>query len=209
MIHIFHGFLGSPDDFTFLQREDVILHDLYTLKDYPQIDPEDTLIGYSMGARIAMEIAHKHHFKLKKLILINTNPGLESEEEKKQRRVFELSILDKLKRSSQEEFLDYWNDYPIFFHDAPIGPMPKERFEKSAELFDRFALSKQENFLPELIKHKEKILWIVGLFDEKYMEIATERIMPHQITVKGIPGGHRLFQHQIELKKLLQDEGIL
>lgn len=209
MIHVFHGFLGSPEDFSFLQGENVILHNLYELKEFPQISPEDILIGYSMGARIAMEIAHEHEFNLKKLVLINTNPGLDSIEEKQQRRKFELSVLNELKTKTQEEFLAYWNEYPIFFHDAPLLPLPEERFQKSAELFDRFALSKQENFLPELIQHKDKVLWIVGLFDEKYMEIATERIMPNQIPVRGIPGGHRLFQHPEELKKLLSHEGIL
>lgn len=209
MIHVFHGFLGSPQDFSYLERDDVILHDLYQMEVFPVIGPEDTLIGYSMGGRIAMEIAHANGYQFKKIVLINTHPGLETEEEKNQRASFELSVLKEFETKTQEEFLEYWNDYPIFFHDAPLKDIPEDRFKKSPELFERYRLSKQNNHLPELIQNKDKVLWIVGLFDEKYMEVATEYIMPHQIRVKGIPGGHRLFQNSVELTKLLTDEGIL
>ncbi len=209
MIHIFHGFLGSPEDFSFLRREDVVLHDLYEMTTLPQISHNDILIGYSMGARIAMEIAHLNQYQIKKLIIINSHPGLETDEEKEKRRSFELTVLEKLKTMSKEEFLSYWNALPLFSHDAPLENIPEERYRKSAELFDRFALSKQNNFLPEIATYKEKVLWIVGLKDEKYLDIASEKILPHDIQVVSLPGGHRLFQLQTELKELLQNEGIL
>jgi len=201
VIHIFHGFLGSPEDFSFLRREDVVLHDLYEMTTLPQISHNDILIGYSMGARIAMEIAHLNQYQIKKLIIINSHPGLETDEEKEKRRSFELTVLEKLKTMSKEEFLSYWNALPLFSHDAPLENIPEERYRKSAELFDRFALSKQNNFLPEIATYKEKVLWIVGLKDEKYLDIASEKILPHDIQVVSLPGGHRLFQLQTELKR--------
>lgn len=209
MIHLFHGFLGSPEDFSFLKREDVVIHDLYEMNDLPIVSQEDVLIGYSMGARVAMEIAHKNQFKIKKLVIINSHPGLATQEEKVSRRNFELTVLEKLKTMSKDEFLSYWNALPLFAHDAPLENLTEERFSKSAELFDQFALSKQDHFLPEIAQHKEKVLWIVGLQDEKYLEIASEMILPHDIPVVGLPGGHRLFQLQKELKEMLQNEGIL
>ena len=209
MIHVFHGFLGSPDDFLFLKREDIILHDLYDMSTLPKITEDDVLIGYSMGARVAMEIAHKNHFKLKKLVIINSHPGLETEEEKVFRRTFEESVLEKLKTMTKDEFLIYWNALPLFAHDKPLEKISEERFQKSADLFDKFALSRQENFLPAIAENKDKVLWIVGLQDEKYLDIVSEKILPFDIQVAGLPGGHRLFQKQIELKELLQNEGIL
>lgn len=209
MIHVFHGFLGSPADFSFLAGENIILHDLYQMEQFPTIGSEDTLIGYSMGARIAMEIAQKNNFNFKKIVLINTNPGLETEEEKPLRRKFELAVLEALNNKTKEEFLSYWNALPIFTHDDPLLNLSDACFKKSAELFDRFALSKQPNFLPILSAHADKVLWIVGLKDEKYLDMTTERILPLDISVKGIPGGHRLFQHPEELKMLLTDEGII
>ena len=209
MIHIFHGFLGSPEDFSFLKREDVIFHDLYEMSHLPQVSQDDVLIGYSMGARIAMEIAHLNKFRIKKLIIINSHPGLETDDEKVNRRSFELTVLEKIRTMSKDEFLSYWNALPLFSHDAPLENLSEERYKRSAELFDRFALSKQNNFLPEIAENKEKVLWIVGLKDEKYLEIASEKILPHDIEVVSLPGGHRLFQLKSELKELLQNEGIL
>lgn len=209
VIHVFHGFLGSPDDFKFLKNDNVVLHDLYDLKSFPAIHPEDTLIGYSMGGRVALDIAHSINYKLKKLVLINAHPGLSSEDEKMGRARWERTVLQDLKTMDKDAFLEHWNNLPIFFHDAPLKDIPEDRYEKSHDLFERYLLSKQNDHLPELVKHKEKVLWIVGLFDEKYMDIASELLLPYDIKVKGIPGGHRLFQDEKGLLKVLTDEGVL
>ena len=57
MIHIFHGFLGSADDFSFLKSDEIVVHDLYSMKEPPHLNANDTLIGYSMGGRIALDLA--------------------------------------------------------------------------------------------------------------------------------------------------------
>jgi len=208
VIHVFHGFLGSPDDFGFLKRDDVIIHDLYSMKDYPKVGAGDTLIGYSLGGRIALEIASKNNYQIKKVVLINAHPGLSDDEEKMHRAQFETTIVNDLKSKERSDFMEFWNSLPIFFHDAPIE-ISEERFKKSADLFDRFRLSKQLDFLPDMIKNKNKILYIVGLFDEKYMDLVSEVLIPEEVPVKGIPGGHRLFQQGVALKQILVEEGIL
>ncbi len=208
MIHVFHGFLGSPDDFAFLKAENVPIHDLYSMDQYPEIGPEDVLIGYSLGGRIALEIAHKVDWKLKKVVLINAHPGLSDEEEKLHRVEFETNIIKELQYTKMNDFMDYWNSLPIFFHDGPIK-ITEERYHKSPALFDRYRLSKQKNFLPEIIEHKDRVLYVVGLFDEKYMDLVSETLIPEDVPVKGIPGGHRLFQMADALKQVLINEGIL
>ena len=209
MIHIFHGFLGSPQDFSYLYQENVISYDLYEMELNPEIGPQDILIGYSMGGRVALEIASKNNYQLNKLILINAHPGLATEEERANRTLFENRVIQELKEKTKEEFLSEWNSLPIFEHDLPVEVKDDERFKKSVELFDRYRLSKQRDHLPEIVKNKEKVLYIVGLQDDKYMNLAESLLLPHDIRVKGILGGHRLFQKSEELKQVLQDEGIL
>jgi len=209
VIHVFHGFLGSPEDFDFMKRNDVIVHDLYNMASFPAITSEDTLIGYSMGGRIALEIAEANQYNVKKVVLINAHPGLETEEEKINRAQFETTIINELKARSLSDFMDYWNNLPIFFHDAPLKLNDEERFQKSSEIFDKYRLSRQKNHLPAIIQHKEKVLFIVGLFDEKYMDLVSEILIPNEVPVKGIPGGHRLFQQGPELMHVLKEEGIL
>jgi pimeloyl-ACP methyl ester carboxylesterase len=209
VIHVFHGFLGSPDDFSFLRQDGLILHDLCQIDTFPTIHADDILIGYSLGGRVALDIAYNHNYKLKKIILLNSHPGLSSENEREARKQFEDQVFQKLQTSDQQEFLDYWNALPLFAKDKPIRPLNPDRYFKFITLFERFRLSQQQDHLPLIQKHTDKILWVVGLDDEKYMNIASELLLPHDIPVKGIPGGHRLFQKPEELKQLLMDEGIL
>lgn len=208
MIHVFHGFLGSPDDFSFLQREGVCLHDLYKMESLPKISQDDILIGYSMGGRIALEIAYQCQFQLKKIVLINAHPGLETHEERSEREIFENKVQEKLEGLSKDEFLKWWNALPIFSGDSPISTS-EERFVKSPYLFERNRLSKQKYFLPQMEEHKNQILYIVGKEDMKYMELALGVIAPLGIKVKTVPGGHRAFQQGSHIVKVLNEEGIL
>ena len=208
MIHIFHGFLGSADDFSFLKSDEIVVHDLYSMKEPPHINANDTLIGYSMGGRIALDLAHEINYQLKKIVLINAHPGLSNEEERFHRTEFETIVLQELNHKNKKDFLEWWNSLPIFTFDAPITTSD-ERYAQSSRLFRDFRLSLQRNHLPEMIKNKDKVLFIVGLFDEKYMELVNDILIPENLSVKGIPGGHRLFQQKDELMKLLSDEGII
>lgn len=209
MIHVLHGLFGAPSDFAFLEGKDVVLHDLYDPKFHIDLKSDDILIGYSMGGRVALELADKVNFKIKKLILLNSHPGLSTQEEKNKRKSWENEILSNLNSLKPSQFFDYWNSLPIFEHDQPLLPISEERYEASKLLFDKFRLSNQPNFLDSVSKHLDIVLWIVGLQDEKYMSIAEEKLLPLDIAVKGIPGGHRLFQRPLELVSALKEEGIL
>ncbi len=211
MIHVFHGFLGSPLDFSFLKTfNDVIIHDLYAENlDKIDIDAKDTLIGYSMGGRIALELASKIKFNLKKLVLINAHPGLPDQGLIGTRSIWEESVLDRLKTLSPQEFLSYWNSLPLFEADLPLLELSVEKQSKSLELFKKHRLSKQHCFLPELKAHKDQILWIAGEKDLKYAEIARMLIAPLDIHCRFIEGGHRLYQTPQKLIDALKEENIL
>ncbi len=191
MIHVFHGFLGSTSDFQFLKDKNVILHDLYAT--VPKTDAQDTLIGYSMGGRLAMELARKNGFQ--KLILINAHPGLEDDKEREIRSLWEEEVLERL--TDPETFLTWWNALPLFRHDKPLTHVP----QGSAELFKKMLLSRQENFLPFLKENKGRVHWILGENDPKYSALAGKLT---DFNVHLIPGGHRLFQHPENILPLIK-----
>lgn len=207
MIHVFHGFLGSPEDFAFLRSQgDVVLHDLYDMNEI-KIQQEDTLIGYSMGGRIALELAHKNNYQFKKLVLMNAHPGLPSPST--ERTIWEDSVIERLQCLSPEEFLAYWNKLPLFKGDAPIHSISLERYKKSLKLFETHRLSKQTCFLPDLKTHHSKILSLSGIKDEKYAQIARDLISPTGVKCLFLNAGHRIFQNQSELISVLKSENVL
>lgn len=191
MIRVFHGFLGSPSDFDFLKGESVVLHDLY--RETPVTFPEDILIGYSMGGRLAMELARKNGFK--KLILINAHPGLEDDKEREVRSQWEEEVVERL--AVPETFLNWWNALPLFHADRPVMNVP----DGSINLFRRMALSRQDNFLPFLAENKKKVHFILGEKDPKYSALANRLT---GLDVHLVPAGHRLFQHPDILLPLIQ-----
>ncbi len=208
MIHVFHGFLGSPDDFSFLNHKDIYLHDLYQMTALPVVHESDTLIGYSMGGRLALELARSCRYHLKRLVLLSAHPGPSSEEERKDRKEFELKVVEELRNKDRRSFLNWWNALPVFSTDEPITTS-EERYLGSADLFLRHRLSEQDNHIGEMKCHKDKVLYITGLNDEKYHHLATTVLIPEGIDVKFMKSGHRLFQQKKELTDLLLSEGVL
>lgn len=208
MIHVFHGFLGSPSDFSYLKNDNVIFHDLYEMNNYPEVNEDDIMIGYSMGGRVALDIAKNIDFRIKKVILISSHPGLNTDAEKKERKKFEEIVIQNLKTMDKKSFLTWWNSLPLFHSDEPIFPT-SERYSKSVELFEKYRLSNQANHLPDISKHKDKFLYVAGGDDEKYKALATDVFLTSGIRVKIISGGHRLFQRREEILNVLNEEGIL
>ncbi|HXH75156.1 MAG TPA: alpha/beta fold hydrolase [Bacteriovoracaceae bacterium] len=206
MIHVFHGFLGSPNDFDFLpHRKDIKCHDLSSDLNI-NLQPDDTLIGYSMGGRLALDLAAKAEFKIKRLVLINAHPGFSTEDEKVTRRQWEGLIEQKL---LDENFMSYWNSLPIFKGDSPLSEMSPEKLLNSRKIFQKLRLSAQKDYLPEIEKQLDKVFWIIGLQDEKYCGLAERDLLPRGIRCRFIDGGHRLFQHPTSLLRVLNEEGVL
>ncbi len=182
VIHVFHGFLGSPRDFQFLNGPGISLHDVY--KEVPQTAKGDILIGYSMGGRLAMDLGKKNGFR--KLILINAHPGIVDDKEREVRSLWEEEVLERLKIPAT--FLSWWNELPLFKYDKPLRNIPA----RSSELFEKMRLSRQEDYLPFLQANADKVHWILGADDPKYSTL-TDSLKGFDVQL--IAGGHRLFQN--------------
>ncbi|MEJ6739991.1 MAG: alpha/beta fold hydrolase [Actinomycetota bacterium] len=72
------------------------------------------VIGYSLGGRIALHLALAFPDLVERLVLIGATGGLDSEEERKQRRVADESLADHLEEVGVGVFLDEWLSQPMF-----------------------------------------------------------------------------------------------
>ena len=140
----------------------------------------DTLVGYSMGARIALHALEGRNWE--RVILISGHPGLENEDEKRQRRANDQNWAQRVMEGSWEGFLEQWNGQailpPVKWGDRKLL---EGRREEIARSFRCWSLGRQQR--------KEvpgDVEWLVGEWDLKF-----RRLAPAGAVV--VPGcGHRV-----------------
>jgi 2-succinyl-6-hydroxy-2,4-cyclohexadiene-1-carboxylate synthase len=79
------------------------------IDDLRKIAPERfTLVGYSMGGRIALHAALADPARVERLVLIGASPGIEDPAGREARRAADAQLAAEIERSSIEEFATSW-----------------------------------------------------------------------------------------------------
>ncbi|MER2000215.1 MAG: 2-succinyl-6-hydroxy-2,4-cyclohexadiene-1-carboxylate synthase, partial [Lysinibacillus sp.] len=73
-----------------------------------------TLLGYSMGGRIALSYAVQHPTRVEQLLLESASPGLVEESERQARIVSDHALADFIEREGLEAFVEKWANIPLF-----------------------------------------------------------------------------------------------
>jgi 2-succinyl-6-hydroxy-2,4-cyclohexadiene-1-carboxylate synthase len=72
-----------------------------------------TLVGYSMGGRLALHAAMRSPEQIRTLILVSSSPGISDPEERIARREADARLADRIERLSIEQFADEWSELPV------------------------------------------------------------------------------------------------
>ena len=72
------------------------------------------IVGYSMGARIALRLACERPELVRRLVLEGGGAGIADPEARATRRASDEAIADRLEREGITAFVDYWESQPIF-----------------------------------------------------------------------------------------------
>lgn len=88
--------------------------------------PKITLVGYSMGGRLALHWALANPERISRLILIGASPGLATPEERDERRVGDATLADFIRTRGLEAFFKYWHNQTFF---QPLLRLPKDRLD--------------------------------------------------------------------------------
>src|SRR5579862_1986943 len=90
------------------------------LEDVGALAPERfTLVGYSMGGRIALHAALAMPARIERLVLIGASPGIESDTEREARARADESLAQEIERSSIEQFARRWESTPLLADQPP------------------------------------------------------------------------------------------
>lgn len=129
---------------------------------FPVFREKMHLVGYSMGGRLAMQVAAHFPDRVATLALCSAHPGLSEESERKKRLEHDRKWTAKLRRLSIDAFLKEWYDQPIF-----NGFRPERTFGDRKSL----ARSLMHYSLARLPFVETNALAIVGEQDEKFRKL--------------------------------------
>lgn len=138
-----------------------------------------TLVGYSMGGRLALQVALDSPDALERLVLISTSPGIEGEEARRERRRVDRKRAEKI-RDDYEAFLDNWYRLPIFgdLRQAPgYEAMLERRLRNDPEEMARVIVELSPGRQPSnwgRLGQLDDATWVVGGEDPKYAAMGGE-----------------------------------
>lgn len=208
-VFLLHGFLGRPQDWSAVQacftRQEKIL---FKVPDYFRIDKlsptqpfeqwaqnfnkwveqevglhrKNVLVGYSLGARLAMHALRHNSSLWSKVMLISGNPGFddehesftESSEERKQRWISDSYWAEEFLTGAWDTVIRNWNAQPVFGGGRSEPTREEKNYSRDllSLALTQWSLAQQKNMRSILEENIDKIYWIVGALDERYAELS-------------------------------------
>jgi 2-succinyl-6-hydroxy-2,4-cyclohexadiene-1-carboxylate synthase len=155
--------------------------------------------GYSLGGRVALNVALAAPARVTRLVLVAAGAGIEDPQERRARREADERLALALEHEPYERWIADWNAQPLFAEDPPgVGALALADQRRN----DPIALA---GALRELGAGAMEPLWarlrelgmevdlLVGARDERYLAIARRMLgLLGEGTLTVLDGGHRL-----------------
>jgi 2-succinyl-6-hydroxy-2,4-cyclohexadiene-1-carboxylate synthase len=169
-------------------------------------DGRCVLMGYSLGARIALATAIRNPKNVIGLALISGSPGLENPEQRANRAEEDTRRAKNLAscktREQLEKYLRQWWEQPVFqspvwapgLYEPYIGKRLEEDPSKLATILEQASPGRQKSLLHRLTELNIPVICIAGMEDRKYCEHADAMHRRINVSLTGLlPGaGHSL-----------------
>ena len=187
-----HGFMGHPSDWdevrAALPEFQTTAVNILPSSDWQSsvrqladsIPDRSVVVGYSMGARLALGIALESQ-RVAGVVFVSGNPGLETDAARDQRWEADQKIanqLEQLEPDSLKPFLEQWYQADVFA-SLPLE-IRREQIARKREFLSpdwpkilrTHSVSRQPNYWPSLKQLSIPTAVVAGELDEKYREIA-------------------------------------
>jgi 2-succinyl-6-hydroxy-2,4-cyclohexadiene-1-carboxylate synthase len=149
------------------------------IDDIDRLAPDPfTLVGYSMGGRIALHVAFALPDRVQRLVLIGASPGLKTATARAERRASDAKLAERAENETIERFAGRWADTPMLA-DQPASI--REAADADRRRNDTASLAAAlrglgTGTLPSLWSRlgslEIPVTLVVGERDTKYREIA-------------------------------------
>ncbi|KAB2090361.1 hypothetical protein ES319_A03G118500v1 [Gossypium barbadense] len=158
------------------------------LKLIEHVTPDEvTLVGYSMGARIALYMALKFSDKIEGAVILSGSPGLEDAVARKIRRAKDDSKARSIVTHGLQLFLNTWysgglwkslRSHPYFNHIV-VRRSVHDDLQGLAKVLSGLSPGRQPSLWEDLKHCKVPLMLVVGEKDEKFKRVAQK--MWHEI----------------------------
>jgi len=139
------------------------------------------LLGYSLGARLALGLLASHRDRFKSAVLIGANPGLCTPAERRERSASDERYQHVLERDGLEAFVDTWERLPLFASQSALAAdvLAKQRRARLthtalglSHALGALGLAQMPDYWPALPKLDLPVALVVGERDEKFRRLA-------------------------------------
>lgn len=141
------------------------------------------VVGYSLGARLALGVALRHPARVSRLTLIGAHPGLSSDAERAERRAADERWCELLQERGLLAFIDAWQAQPLWATQARLdrGILERKRSERlshdAAGLIRSLrvtGLARMPNYREALAQIRVPVTLLVGALDVKFRALAEQ-----------------------------------
>lgn len=143
-------------------------------------DEPFSLLGYSMGGRVALTAALRRPPNLEHLVLIGATAGIESPLERSARRSADERLADSLEQGDLREFLDRWLSQPIFATlpraDANVDARATNSAAGLAQSLRAMGTGTQDPSWDRLHDLRTPTLYLAGTLDLRYAAVGRRLI---------------------------------
>jgi 2-succinyl-6-hydroxy-2,4-cyclohexadiene-1-carboxylate synthase len=146
------------------------------------------LCGYSMGGRIAQQVALAAPERVTRLVLVATSAGIEDPDARARRLAEDRALADEVQDMTVEEFVARWQAQPVFAGTPPEAArswgddLARNDPRALAEALRTIGGGAMEPFWDRLGALPMPVTIVAGARDEKFARWATEKypkLIPH------------------------------
>lgn len=176
-----------------------------------------TLLGYSMGGRVALSYAVRYPHRINALILESASPGLAQSEERAARKLADDALAKKIEANGITAFVNQWENISLFATQKGLSQEIQQeiRAERLAQTTTGLANSLRgmgTGMMPslwhKLHELKMPVTLITGLLDTKFEQLAVKMLEHLQdathISVNGV--GHAIHvENPVEFATIVKE----
>ncbi|KAH6555602.1 hypothetical protein KP509_21G066000 [Ceratopteris richardii] len=138
------------------------------------------LVGYSMGARLALYMALRSNQKVCAAVIISGSPGLERQSDRRVRAIQDSALAVILQEAGLQSFVDDWYQKPMWkslrshpqFVSLKASRTQHVDVKSLAKILCSMSLGRQPSLWKDLADPPVPLLFVAGKNDEKFVGLA-------------------------------------